>query len=97
MQFVMVANLKPGAKQSGGCTDFQQLLKDEKAHTRSAYMEGAIRQVWLQSPGPGAIAILEAESPEQAQKIAMQLPLAQAGLLDVSVIGLMPFDGFGAP
>ena len=45
----------------------------------------------------GAVAILEAESAEQAQKIAMQLPLAQAGLLDIRVIGLMPFDGFGAP
>jgi hypothetical protein len=93
----MVANLKPGAKQSGSGPDFPQLLRDEKAHTRKAYMEGAIRQVWLQSPGGGAVAILEAESAEQAQKIAMQLPLAQAGLLDIRVIGLMPFDGFGAP
>ena len=97
MQFVLVANLRHDAQHDGVSADFPRLLRDEKAHTRKAYMAEAIRQIWLQSPGPGAVAILEAESLEQAREIAMQFPLAQAGLLDISVIGLVPYDGFGAP
>lgn len=96
MQFLMVGSLPPDASDSSRHPNFARLLQEEQAHTRKAYMDGSIRQIWLKSPGPGAVAILEAASLEDARKLALSFPLAQAGLLDVNVIGLAPYAAFGA-
>lgn len=94
-QFLMVANLQPDALDSGRHPRINCLLQEEQAHARKAYMDGSIRQIWLQSPGPGAVALLEANSLEDARKLAFSFPLAQAGLLNVNVIALTPYAGFG--
>ena len=95
MQFLLVANLQPDAMDSGPHPNFTQLLQQEQAHTRKAYLEGSIRQIWLQSPGPGAVALIEANSLDDARRLALSFPLAQAGLLSVNVIALAPYAGFG--
>lgn len=92
MQFLLVGDLQP---DSGKHPEFKRLLAEEQAHARKSYVDGSIRQIWLQSPGPGAIAILEANSLEDAQRLASSFPLAQAGLLKVKVIALTPYAGFG--
>ena len=96
MQFLMVGTLPPDALDSGRHPNIRQLLQEEQAHAKKSYMEGSIRQIWLQSPGPGAVAILEANSIEDATKLALSFPLAQAGLLSVNVVALAPYAGFGA-
>lgn len=95
MQFLLVANLRPDAPDNGQHPDFSHLLQEEQAHTRKAYMDGSIRQIWLQSPGPGAVALLEANSLDDARRLALSFPLAQAGLLNVNLIALTPYAGFG--
>ena len=82
-----------GERDEGG--QVTQLLQQEQAHTRKAYLEGSIRQIWLQSPGPGAVALIEANSLDDARRLALSFPLAQAGLLSVNVIALAPYAGFG--
>ena len=94
MQFLLVGTLQPDAL-SGKHPEITRLIEEERAHARKAYMEGSIRQIWMRSPEPGAVAILEANSLEDARKIAQSFPLAQAGLLDVKVIALTPYAGFG--
>lgn len=95
MQFLVIANLPRDIFKSGRYPDIGRLLEQEKAHARQAYMDGVIRQMWLQSPDPGAVAILEADSLDEARKLASAFPLAQAGLLQVKVIALTPYAGFG--
>lgn len=95
MQFLLIADLSPDATDAAQHPDFRRLLQEEQAHSRKAYMDGWIRQIWMQSPGPGAVALLEANSLEDARKLALSFPLAQAGLLNVNVIALAPYAGFG--
>lgn len=94
MQFLLVANLHPDALDSRRHPNINLLLQEEQAHARKSYMDGSIRQIWLQSPGPGAVALLEANSLDDARKVALSFPLAQAGLLDVNVVALTPYPGF---
>ncbi|MQB46140.1 muconolactone Delta-isomerase family protein [Rhizobium sp. ICMP 5592] len=95
MQFLIVAGLRAGALDNGPPANFEQLIEEEKAHARQAYVQGSIRQIWLQTPGPGAVAIVEADTPEDAERVFAEFPLAEAGLLDGKVIGLAPYAGFG--
>jgi len=95
MQFLMVGNLQPDALDSSRHPNIKRLLQEEQAHARKAYMDGSIRQIWLQSPGPGAVALLEANSLDEARRLALSFPLAQAGLLSVNVIAVTPYAGFG--
>jgi uncharacterized protein YciI len=97
MQFVLVGNLPSDVLESGRYPNIKQLLEEEKAHARKAYLEGSIRQMWLQSPGLGAVAIIEANSLEDAERLGKGFPLAKAGLLDVKIIGIVPYTGFGEP
>lgn len=95
-QFLLVATLEPDALDSGRHPNIKHLLHEEQTHARKAYMDGSIRQIWLQSPGPGAVALLEANSLDDARRVALSFPLAQAGLLNVNVIALTPYAGFGS-
>ena len=95
-QFLLVATLAPDALDRGRHPNINELLQEEQSHARKAYMDGSIRQIWLQSPGPGAVALLEANSLDDACRVALSFPLAQAGLLKVNVIALIPYSGFGA-
>jgi hypothetical protein len=95
MQFLIVAGMRPGMLESGLPENFEQLIEQEIAHAKKDYLKGSLRQIWLQTPGPGAVAIVEADSLESAEKIVADFPLSQAGFLDAKVIALMPYAGFG--
>ena len=92
----MIGSLPPDALDSSRHPNIKHLLQEEQSHARKSYVDGAIRQIWLQTPGPGAVALLEADSLEAARKLALSFPLAQAGILNVDVIALAPYAGFGA-
>jgi hypothetical protein len=75
--------------QNGLPTNFEQIVEKEKAHAKKGYLEGSPSQIWLVTPGPGAVGIVEADSLEHAERVAEGFPLAQAGLLEVEVIVLV--------
>lgn len=84
------------AAESGKKPDrFHDLLAQEVEATLNGYMDGTLRQVWLPEPGPGAVALMEAGSLKEANRLVVQWPLEQAGLLHGRVIALHPFSGFG--
>jgi hypothetical protein len=95
MQFLILAKLTSGFLDKGLPANFAQILEEETAHAKTGYLKGSLRQIWLQQPGPGAVAIIEADSLEAAEKVAAGFPLAQAGLLEAQVIALAPYTGFG--
>lgn len=97
MQFLIVANLRAGVIESGLPENFEQLLEKETAQARQGYLDGSLRQIWLQQPDPAAVAIVEAQSLEDAKRVAAAFPLVEAKLVDSHVIALAPYSGFGEP
>jgi hypothetical protein len=46
MQFLMIGNLQPSSLETA---NIKQMIQEETAHAKKAYMEGSIRQIWLAS------------------------------------------------
>ncbi len=75
--------------------DFAPLLEAEAERARELYAQGTVRHMWGRLDVPGAVTLLEADSLEAAQAALGTLPLAQAGMLDVTVVPLTGYRGFG--
>ena len=67
----------------------------EWEQARALYAQGYIRQIWRRVDVPGACILLEADSEEHARELLATLPLMQAGMLEVTVVPLAPYPGFG--
>ena len=91
MQFLVIADVPPGGNRPD---NFGALLKHEVESTVQGYLDGTLRQVWLQQPGEGAVALMEAGSVEEARRIIAGWPLQRVGLLNARLIGQKPFPGF---
>jgi muconolactone delta-isomerase len=77
-------------------SDFtQDLLDAEAEQARRLYSQGVFRTVWGHQSPAGAIALIEAESREAADAALATLPLQQRDMLDVEVIAVGPYRGFG--
>ena len=76
-------------------TDLAVLAEDEFEQGRALYAQGFIRQIWHRADTPGACLLLEAESGQQVREMLGTLPFFQAGILDILVIPLKPYAGFG--
>jgi muconolactone delta-isomerase len=74
--------------------EFAALVEAEIAQARRLYGDGFIRQIWHRGDVPGACILLEADSLEQAKERLHTLPLVRAGMLDVSIVPLVPYTGF---
>lgn len=74
--------------------EFAALVDAEIARARELYADGFIRQIWHRGDRPGACILLEADSIEQARARLQTLPLIRAGMLDVSIVPLVPYAGF---
>jgi hypothetical protein len=69
--------------------------REEMAALWQLYRSGAVREMY--SPGrPGAVLVLEAAGPREAEAAVAGLPLAAAGLIVFEVIELHPFSAFEA-
>jgi muconolactone delta-isomerase len=68
---------------------------EEKETARAFYVDGIIRHIWQQADGAGIVIIFEASSPEHMQSIVQAFPLVRAGYLDLTVVALEPYAGFG--
>ena len=73
----------------------QELLDAEAEQARRLYAQGAFRQMWGHRSPAGAIVLIEADSAEAADAVLATLPLKQRDMLDVEVLTIGPYRGFG--
>ncbi len=74
--------------------EFAELVDAEANRARELYAAGFIRQIWHRDDVPGACMVLEADSLDEARARLHTLPLIRAGMLDVSIVPLVPYAGF---
>ena len=66
-------------------------LQAEAAQLRAMKSSGVLLEAF--SPGgPGAVLVIQAENPSDAEHVAAALPMRQASLIDVELIELHPLD-----
>jgi hypothetical protein len=92
LQFLTVSRRKTEAFSD---EEFAARVAAEVEQARALYASGFIRQIWHRADIPGACIVLEAESEQQAREVIGTLPMMQAGMLEVTVIPLKPYAGFG--
>jgi muconolactone delta-isomerase len=91
MQFLSISRRRPGADDAA-CAS---LIGAESERARELYAAGCLRQVWHRADVPGACLLWEAASAEEVRESLGTLPFAKAGLLDIEVIPIVPYRGFG--
>src|ERR1700753_2568891 len=92
MQFAVLFSLAPEKAQT---PPPEELREAEFETVRGFYMEGLMRQIWLQSDGSGAVAIVEADSAAAVAEKLAGLPMVRAGVLQSPlVVPLSPYWGF---
>lgn len=75
--------------------EFAARRAEETAQARALYAEGFIRQIWHRGDIGGACMVIEADSEDAVRQKLNTLPFAQAGMIEISVIPLKPYGGFG--
>jgi muconolactone delta-isomerase len=91
MQFLTVSRRRV---ESFPEADFAALVEEEIQRARVLYAQGFIRQIWHRSDIPGACIVAEADSEQHARELINTLPMARAGMLEITVIPLKPYAGF---
>ena len=76
-------------------SEFAALRDAEVAQARVLYAHGFIRQLWHRGDAAGVVMIIEAESEAHVREGLDTLPLARAGMLEISIVQLKPYGGFG--
>ena len=92
MQFLTISK-----RMNGNCdgTELAVLAEDEFERGRALYLQDFIRQIWHRADTHGACLLVEAESEEQVRETLNTLPYFRAGMLEILVIPLKPYAGFG--
>ncbi|HWT05068.1 MAG TPA: muconolactone Delta-isomerase family protein [Xanthomonadales bacterium] len=73
-----------------------ELLEEEAQRARQLYAEGIFRQVWSRGDHLGAVILIEAGTPDEAQAVLASLPLAVREMLSLDLLApVMPYRGFG--
>jgi hypothetical protein len=75
--------------------EFAAVLDAEAEAARVLYGQGIMRNGWSREDVPGACLMLEVESLAKAEEAVGTLPLAAHGMVDVQLIGLRGYRGFG--
>jgi muconolactone delta-isomerase len=92
-QFIAVCRRAHGRFAESDFT--RELLDAEAEQARRLYAQGVIRQMWGHQSPAGAIVLIEAESREAADAALATLPLARRDMLDIEVLAVGPYRGFG--
>ena len=72
-----------------------ELVGGEAQRVKELYAAGLIRQVWKRGDKPGAAILWEAASEAEAREAIASLPLAKAGMLEITIfLALDPYAGF---
>ncbi|HEV2738149.1 MAG TPA: muconolactone Delta-isomerase family protein [Candidatus Elarobacter sp.] len=73
-----------------------ELLEEEAERVRQLYADGTFRHVWGRADNPGAVIVIEASSPDEAEAVLASLPLAIREMLTLDVlVPVTPYRGFG--
>jgi muconolactone delta-isomerase len=75
--------------------EFAALTEAEIAQARVLYAQGFIRQLWHRGDTAGVCMIIEADSEAHVREGLETLPLARAGMLELQIVPLKPYAGFG--
>lgn len=92
MQFLTIARRRTEAFTA---EQFDALLEPEAEAVRRGYAQGLVRHVWSREDVLGACMLLEADSRETVDAYLAELPLGAAGMLELTVIPLRGYRGFG--
>lgn len=76
-------------------SDFFALLDDEAEVLRHLYAETIVRHAWSRDDAPGAVLMLEAADPQAARSELERLPLVAREMVDLTLIPLRGYRGFG--
>ncbi len=89
MQFLIIARVVEGTPME----KVLPLVKPEAAKIWEYYAADQIRAVYYIADMSGAVALWEAASLEEVHAAAKQLPMVQAGVLQLEFISLKPYTG----
>jgi muconolactone delta-isomerase len=92
MQFLTVSRRR---SESFPEADFAALSEAETQQARVLYAQGFIRQIWRRRDVPGVCTVVESDSEEHVREMLNTLPMIKAGMIEVSIIPLTPYTGFG--
>jgi len=73
----------------------KDLLEAEAEQVRVLYAKGVFRRMWGHTSPAGAVILLEADSREAAETELHTLPLYQKQMLEIELLTLGPYRGFG--
>jgi muconolactone delta-isomerase len=90
MQFLTLSRRKESVEAPG-----DELVEAEVQRARVLYAQGYMRQLWHRADGSGACVLWEVEDEARLWELLKSLPFFQAGMVEVSVIPLRPWVGFG--
>lgn len=74
--------------------DYAPHLTAEAAHLWRLVQAGVVREAYFRQGEHTAVLVLECASVDEARAVLAGLPLAAAGLIDVDLLSLVPYDGF---
>jgi hypothetical protein len=76
--------------------EFAPILGPESKKALSLMAEDFVREIYSRNDGKGAVLVCEAANEEEAKKRLSELPLVQAGLLDLEFYPVGPYRGIVA-
>jgi muconolactone delta-isomerase len=92
MQYLVIMRVKPGTSQE----QLGPLMKPEAAKAWDMMASGALRSIHFIKGPVGAVLLFEVSDEKEVEVRVSQLPLVEAGLVNVEVLPLTPFTGFAA-
>jgi hypothetical protein len=92
MQFLMICRRRI---ESFPAEEFDKYLDDEAEELRRLYAEGFVRNAWSRNDVLGAVLQIEADTMEQVEQQVRRLPLVARDMMDLQVIPLKGYRGFG--
>ena len=93
MLFMVIGELRPGLLDNGKPGDFDELLVAEQAQGARYIEDGIVVQAWSMAGVLGAVAIFEAESRDEFDRVFQVLPMVEAGYVQARIIELAEYGG----
>ncbi|HVA29207.1 MAG TPA: hypothetical protein VNF68_13575 [Candidatus Baltobacteraceae bacterium] len=81
--------------ESFSSAEFEALLDEEAEGVRRLYAQGIVRSAWTREDVLGACLMLEVETLASAHEAVAGLPLGRRGMLEVQLVPLRGYRGFG--
>jgi muconolactone delta-isomerase len=89
MNVLLICRPRDGVDPS---SSFPSHLAAERAELRRLRKNGTLSAAYSPAGGPGAVLMLDVPDHDTADRIAAELPLAIAGLIDTETIELHPLE-----